>query len=57
MARLVVPELLHQFTQPSNRRGQGEEADYAPLRRIGWPVGDMDWLNMLEEQTGQVLMA
>ena len=36
-----------------------EEAAYAPLRRaetIGRPVGDTDWLRMLERQTGRVLM-
>ena len=37
-----------------------EDAAYAPLRRaetIGRPVGDTDWLKMLEKQTGRVLMA
>tara|TARA_R110002126_G_scaffold291640_1_gene454670 strand:+ start:1218 stop:1463 length:246 start_codon:yes stop_codon:yes gene_type:complete len=36
-----------------------DEAAYAPLRRvetIGRPVGDTDWLKMLERQTGRVLM-
>ena len=37
-----------------------EDTAYAPLRRaetIGRPVGDTDWLKMLEKQTGRVLMA
>tara|TARA_R110002153_G_scaffold112608_1_gene254729 strand:- start:1143 stop:1463 length:321 start_codon:yes stop_codon:yes gene_type:complete len=36
-----------------------EDAAYAPLKRaetIGRPVGDTDWLRMLERQTGRVLM-
>ncbi|MDF2371373.1 MAG: transposase [Rhizobiaceae bacterium] len=49
-----VGDFAHYLDEPFD-----EDAAYASLRRaetIGRPVGDTDWLKMLEKQTGRVLM-